>query len=85
VKLRNPEQRALIIGSCHTFPGRFAICAEGDQRTQCASKYQIVDCSPEAAYWLRGFLEGSVPAYDEERWSEDEWHAGRASFLETGE
>ncbi|MFF5084026.1 hypothetical protein ACFY36_43825 [Actinoplanes sp. NPDC000266] len=52
----------LLDGNPHTFPGRMnAYCAERGIRTR-VSKAEIVDCSEQTRYFVRGFLSGNEPA-----------------------
>lgn len=73
-----------IVGSCHTFPGRFAVWIHAEKLSICASLADIADATPEALYWIRGFLAGSTPKAPEDPAFEIQWARARAEFLETG-
>lgn len=45
----------------HTFPGRMGAWCPFKQVTFCVSKSEIEEMSPEANYWIRGFLAGNEP------------------------
>jgi hypothetical protein len=84
VVLRSGEN-AFIVGSCHTFPGRFAVWVPSDDRTRCVSKADIGDASIASHYWIAGFLNGNVPAAPEDTALEEVWLAYRSEFLKSGE
>lgn len=85
VTIRDTGERAFIIGSCHTFPGRFSVWVPSDGRARCVSKFELSDQSPDAAYWIAGFLNGSVPSPPDHPEHEAKWMERRAEFLATGD
>jgi hypothetical protein len=84
ITLASSGEKGFIVGSCHTFPGRFLVWFDNDQRARCVSKAELADASQEAEWWIDGFLHGSVPLAPEDASSEAEWWGNRASFLRTG-
>ncbi len=78
-------ERGFIVGSCHTFPGRFEVYFPADGRNRCVSKAEVADRSDEARYWISGFLHGSVPAPPNDQKREPDWMERRTAFLGTGE
>lgn len=85
IALNSTAERGFIIGSCHTFPGRFSVWFPTDDRARCVSKSEVGESSPEAAYWIAGFLNGSVPAPPDNAEREFDWAERRSEFLATGE
>jgi hypothetical protein len=85
IALKSTAERGFIVGSCHTFPGRFSVWFPTDGRARCVSKSEVRDSSSEAAYWIAGFLNGSVPAPPENPEREADWIERRGGFLATGE
>lgn len=84
--------RHYLLGNAHTVPGRMVAWCPNEQRSHFVSKAELYTCSPEAAYWVAGFLSGNeppppldadgMPAFEGpevERW----WQAV-ARFSETG-
>lgn len=67
---------------------------EAHDRTFAVSKAEIERCSPEAGYWVRGFLSGNEPAppldpdgyeiddLDDPRWQR--WRAAVEEFRRSG-
>jgi hypothetical protein len=85
IVLKSTTERGFIVGSCHTFPGRFSVWFPTDGRARCVSKFEVGDSSSEAAYWIAGFLNGSVPRPPENPEREAEWIERQSEFLATGE
>jgi hypothetical protein len=85
IMIRDTGERGFILGSCHTFPGRFSVWVPSDGRARCVSMSGVSDHSPEAACWIAGFLNGSVPSPPEDPERESEWMERRAAFLATGD
>jgi hypothetical protein len=54
----DPEMRWLIAGSSGTHRGRFHLCSVVGDHHRVASLSEVVDASPEAWWWLDGFLGG---------------------------
>jgi hypothetical protein len=50
-----------LLYASHTFPGRFTAWCPHKKRAANCSLSDVKRSSKEAAYWLRGFLEGNVP------------------------
>ncbi len=50
-----------LIGNPHTFRGRMWAWCPVHRRTVFVSKSEIESCSPEAEYWIQGFLAGNEP------------------------
>ncbi|XVV17713.1 hypothetical protein ACQP2X_28685 [Actinoplanes sp. CA-131856] len=75
----------LLDGNPHTFPGRMdAYCAERGIRTR-VSKAEIVDCSEQTRYFVRGFLSGNEPAPpDAKSVTDPAWNDATTRFRETG-
>jgi hypothetical protein len=62
-------ERGYLVGSPHTHPGRFRVCfpdrSDSDYVTIPVSVHELTAISPEARYWLKGFLAGHSPSIDE--------------------
>lgn len=54
-------ERGLIVGNCHTHPGRFSVLWENDGQTHATSLYQLSAVSEPAELWIAGFLAGQEP------------------------
>jgi hypothetical protein len=85
IVLKSTAERGFIVGSCHTFQGRFRVWFPTDGHARCVSKFEVGDSSSEAAYWMAGFLNGAVPGPPEDPEREAEWIERRSEFLATDE
>lgn len=45
----------------HTFPGRMGAWCEAHNRAFAVSRSEIERCSPEAEFWIAGFITGNEP------------------------
>ena len=87
-------ERGVIVGNCHTHPGRFSVLWDNDGQTHATSLYQLSRVSEPADLWIAGFLAGQEPDPQqvfEEDVSEDmsqeqfnEWQAVNREFQTTG-
>lgn len=51
----------MIVGNCHSHPGRFSVLWENDGQTRATSLYQLSKVSEPAELWIAGFLAGHEP------------------------
>ena len=85
--------RHYLLFNPHTFPGRMGAWCPTKQVTFYVSKSEMESCSPEAHYWMMGFLAGNEPApprgEDGGYLADDDpqmerWRAAIRQFPETG-
>lgn len=85
-----------LCGNGHSFRGRMAAYCLRDKRGFSVSLSEITEMSPEARYWITGFLHGNEPAPedmfgpgihdandDDPRWTR--WRTAVDEFVSTGE
>jgi hypothetical protein len=82
-----------LLCNAHTFPGRMRAWCPNKQIVFSVSKSAMEDCSPEARYWVQGFLAGCEPDapldqkgnyLPEDDPKYERWRAAIKQFPETG-
>ena len=61
VELDHCAGKHYILGNPHTFPGRIWMWCPHKEVSFFMSKGDVLACSREAEYWLKGFLSGNEP------------------------
>ena len=62
IEVKGVSGRCYLFGNPHTFRGRMYAYSEDLATDLAVSKSQIRDASPEARYWIAGFLVGNEPS-----------------------
>jgi hypothetical protein len=62
IEIEGVEGRCYLFGNPHTFRGRMYAYSEVLASDLAVSKSQISARSPEARYWIEGFLTGNEPS-----------------------
>jgi hypothetical protein len=91
--LHGSSDHYYLTGNPDTFPGRMSAFDPRTQRGFCVSKSEIATSSPEAEYWIQGFLCGNLPTrpcspeghlLPDHHPQMRQWEQQCAHFLETG-
>lgn len=91
-KISDCKGKHYFMGNPHTFHGRMLAWCPKKQNSFCVSKEEIIECSIESKYWIKGFICGNEPGPPKNKNNETayetikykEWEKAIELFHETG-